>query len=763
MQKSEHQPVAGPVTRPKRSGDEYHEACGTAVVLVLAHEAQTTPLVVAYEDEEMPPERLEAAPRPLQVYREKPVLAYALEAAVSVRPLAVTVLAHPSIEGQVRDIVHACATSAAGDVPVGVVAYDADAALSLARDNAWFDFCDLGFGVLDAARACLGAQPGAERVVVMRADTPRVTADHVFEIVAATAAAPGGDAACSWAMWLRRAPFVFERAFLEGLGASPLTKRNARGMRPVPHMAVRDHVFGEEAIAANDVEHDAVAAFTRDVRLAALQAVGLARAHRAAPGEPLSDPNAPAPLIGPALPVPLGAADALLEACAEQTLDVAAAFEASLSADEAGELARADAFGTRNRLDFPLLADAVHAGRLAYLDTAATAQRLGAALDAQADFDRHANANVYRGGYELSTQATFAFNRARKRLEDFIGADRRQTVYTANTTAGCNLVASAWGERNIAAGDCIVTTIAEHHSNMLPFLMLCERKGARMVYVPVDGDGRIDRDAWRAALGQHPKLACVAQVGNVFGMENPVAEMAAEAREAGARVLVDAAQSFAHLKIDVKALGADFVALSAHKAYGPMGLGALWISERAFAEMDPLGSGGGAVSHVSCNSWYLRRKAVQYELGTPPVSQAIGFAAAIEYLDTLGMDAIGRHSRVLTRLLADGLAAIDGVTVWADRSADDGLGGLLSFTLYGVPPAQLAKFLGACGVAIRSGGHCALPLHASMGLIGTGRASLGVYTTKDDVLALLAAVRACRELYWGRWDAGEQAGEEARG
>ncbi len=756
MARSDHQPVAGPMTREKRSSEEFRETCGTAAVLVLAHEANTTPLVVAYEDEERPPEVLEAAPRPLQLYREKPVLAYALEAAAGACVESVSVLAHPSLEKEARKLAAAFSDAHEGAPAIDVVAYDAAAALDAARENAWFDFCDLGFGVLDAARACLARHAGAERVVVMRSDAPRVTADHIFELCEDAARTGEVDAVCSWTVWLRRAPFVFERAFLEGLSDSPAARRDARGMRPVPRLQVRDHVFGEEVLAANDVVGEPVEAFKSGVRLAALQAVDLARAHREDPGAPVSDPNVPEPMIGPEVEAPLNAADALLERCAEQTLEALAAYEALLSPEEAEELESADAFGTRNRLDFPLLNDPAHKDRLAYLDTAATSQRLGAALDAQAAFDRHANANVYRGGYELSAKATAAFNRARKRLEDFIGAKRRQTAYTANTTASCNLVASAWGEHNIAAGDCIVTTIAEHHSNMLPFLMLCERKGAHMVYVPVDANGRIERDAWRAALGKRPKLVCLAQVGNVFGMENPVAEMAAEARACGARVLVDAAQSFPHMKTDVCELGTDFLALSAHKAYGPMGLGALWISDEAFAEMDPLGSGGGAVSHVSYDSWYLRQKAIQYELGTPPVSQAIGFAAAVEYLDALGMDEVAAHSRALTRLLADGLSRIEGVTVWGDHEADDGLTGLLSFTLYGVAPAQLAKFLGACGVAIRSGGHCALPLHASMGLNGTGRASLGVYTTEDDVLALLAAVRACREVYWGRWSAQEE-------
>ena len=769
MQRSEHQPVAGPVVRPQRDVHDYARVCAGAAVLVDAHDARTTALRVCFEDEDKEPVTLAEAPRPLQVYDGHPLLWWALRAAVQARPAAVRALVHPSLRGEAARIARDVEDEFCGGAGEGtdsadgaglcieLAAYDEAAAFDDARGMAFFDICDLGFGVVDAARAMLSEHERADCAVVIAADMPRVTCDHIYEVVADAAAHPQAELVCSWINWLRRPPFLFTRPFLEGLAASPFTRGNERGMRPVPHIACRDHLFGEEALAANGTVDGDVAAFAGGVRLSALQGVALARAHRADPSEPVCDPNAAQSLVGPAGDAPLGPEDALLFACADAVLERAEAFEESLSAQMRDELAFADAFGTRNRLDFPLLNDAAHKGRLAYLDTAATAQRLGAALDAQAAFDRHANANVYRGAYELSAKATFAFNDARAVLERFIGAERRSVVYTANTTGACNLVASAWGEWNVGEGDAIVTTIAEHHSNMLPFLMLAERKGARMVYVPVDGDGRIERAAWCDALSQRPKLVCIAQVGNVFGMENPVAELAAEARACGARVLVDAAQSFAHLKIDVGELGADFLALSAHKAYGPMGLGALWISEEAFAEMDPLAGGGGAVSHVSCESWYLRQKAIQYEDGTPPVSQAIGFAAAVEYLGTLGMDAVGRHSRALTRLLDHGLSGIEGVTVWGDRSAEDGLTGLLSFTLYGVPPADLAKFLGACGVAIRSGGHCALPLHASMGLIGTGRASMGVYTTKDDVLALLAAVRACREVYWSRWNAGEGA------
>ena len=354
---------------------------------------------------------------------------------------------------------------------------------------------------------------------------------------------------------------------------------------------------------------------------------------------------------------------------------------------------------------------------------------------------------MYRGAYELSAQATFTFSDARTALEDFIGAEYRQVVFTQNTSGATGLVAQAWGEHNIGEGDLVVCCLADHHSNALPFFMLAQRKGARVEYVPYDADGRLDQQAYAKLLEQRPKLVCLAHIGNVFGIMAPIKQMAAAAHEAGARVLVDAAQSFPHVAIDVNELGADWVAMSAHKAYGPMGLGALWVSPAAFAEMDPLTGGGGTVSHVGEQSYYLRPKALQYEPGTPPVSQAVGWAAAIDYMKALGMENIARHDAALTRYAVRGLKRIDGVKVMGDHSHPDGQSGLVSFTVRSVAPAETAAFLGKLGVAIRSGGHCALPLHAAMGRIGTGRISIGAYTTRDDIDAALIALVLCREAY----------------
>ena len=320
-------------------------------------------------------------------------------------------------------------------------------------------------------------------------------------------------------------------------------------------------------------------------------------------------------------------------------------------------------------------------------------------------------------------------------------------MFTANTSNAIALVAQAWGEEHVGEGDAIVTTIAEHHSNMLSFAMLAARKDAHVVYLPLGPDGRIDQEAYVEALQLHPKIVCIAQVGNVLGIAAPVREMAEAAHAVGARFLLDAAQSFPHLKLDVATCGADWVAFSGHKAYGPMGLGGLWISPDVFAEMDPIVGGGGTVSHVSTDGYYLRPKTIQYELGTPPVSQAVGFAAAVNYLEDLGMDSVHRHAAVLTRYAACGLGGIEGVSVLGDHSAPDGQNGLISFSLCGVNPELLALFLGKLEVAIRAGSHCAIPLQTSMGSLGVGRMSMGVYTVPAEIEAACAAVEACRRVF----------------
>ncbi len=748
MSRAEHQPNAGPVKRSKREVGEYNRVCGRTVGIVLALEKSTTPLVVQFDDPDRKPVVCAPAPgeapvpRPAQKFEGKAAVNIVLDACQQAQMTEVFVVTEQSIADVVSQIVYSVKHVKLGS-DYQVLSIDERVLLDQTRKAANFKMFDIPFGVLELARGLASTVPaGYDNVLIIPADNVRVTADHIYEVCLDAFEHPEADAVASWISWLRRPPYVFSREFLEELESRGLTSPGANGRdRDVPRLDVIDHVFGEEKLAASPVENRVVEAFQAGCTMTALEAVQLARYAIEHPDEPLYSPNQSKSLTSPVAPKQLDGPDKMLVEIAKDVLASRAEYR-----DQEG-ITWADDFARRCRLDFPLLNDRAHAGKLAYLDTAATSQRVDVALQAQHDFDVHENANVYRGNYELSAQSTFTYNDARAHLEGFIGAKRREVVFTANTTAAINLVAQAWGEWNIEEDDLIVVMRSAHHSNMLPFIMLAERKNAHVEYVGFGPDGRIDLSAYRDALSKNPKLVCLVQVGNVFGIEVPVEQMAREAHEAGARVLVDAAQSFAHRKIDVAELGADWLAMSGHKAYGPMGIGALWISPEAFDEMDPLGGGGGTVSHVGIDSYYLRPKAIQYEMGTPPVSQAVGWSAAIGYLEALGMDNVARHDAVLTRYLVEGLHRIDGVDVMGDHSKPDGETGLVSFTLRSLVPASLASFAGKLGVAIRSGGHCALPLHASMGLIGTGRISLGVYTTLDDIDAALVAIEACRYVY----------------
>lgn len=698
MKREDHQPTLEPVKRPARSGEEMRDACGRAIAVVTALGPSSS--------------------------RSADDISTAIAAARNAQVAAAFVLASAT---RAQDAAEAVRTSGKrGRTLIEAIEYDPAAAIELTRDAGDFELINLPFGLIETARIIAESSlDGYESVILMDAAQNHVTADHLYELCIDAQQHPDAEVIVSWIEQLRRTPCLLTRGFLEKLAEADYTRPAGKsGLRAVPRIRTRDHVFGEEKLAAPTAPVPAAEAFLEKATLSALEAVKLADG-RASREEPLNN------------------ADALLVQTAGDVLRASA----DAFADEAAELEWADSFGRANRARFPLLNDEEHARRLAYLDTAATSQRVDAALQAQRTFDEHANANVYRGAYELSGRATIAFNDARRRLASFIGADVEQVAFTANTTAATNLVALAWGEWNIGAEDLIVCCQADHHANLMPFLMLAQRKGARIEHIPFDATGRLDQAAYEALLEQRPKLVCLAQVGNVFGIEAPVQAMSAAAHAAGARVLVDAAQSFPHRRINVAELGADWIAFSAHKAYGPFGIGALWISPGAFAEMDPLGGGGGVISHIAEQSYYLRPSALQYEPGTPPISQAIGWAAAIDYLDEVGMDNVARHAAALTRYAARGLQRIDGVNVIGDHLHPDGQNGLVSFTVRSVAPGDTARFLGRLGVAIRSGGHCALPLHAALGMIGTGRISIGIHTTRDDIDAALTAIALCRQAH----------------
>lgn len=739
--RAQHQPVSPAPAQPEPASEALVAACAHTAALVLAYDMSATPLTVTFDDPDRQPVTCDedgTTPRPLQRYDDEPLVWHALECARASHVARICVLvAAGSVRAAVEERV---AAWEAADVPHPPVSCEL---MSVGQyEHARANSCNFELYGLPAAALTVGTNMLADdeeldALLVMSCDQVRITPRHILALHERLASCPGTDVVTSWIQWVRRTPLLLSRSFASGLLDSLLIgPRAGSHSRPLPNIRAEEVVFGEEHIAANATKPAAAERFEAEVTLSARAAVRMAHAIRAASGDDEA-------------PQPANDADALLVNAAMRVLDAldeACAADAELAAG----VERADAFGRRTTLDFPLLCDPRHRDDLAYLDSAATCQRLGCALAAQAAFDTGGNANVYRGTYALSMQATAAFNDARAVIERHIGASRRQTVFVENTTAGCNLVAQAWGNLNVHEGDLICVCLAEHHSNLMPWMLLAQRTGAELAYIPLDPDGRIDEREYDRLMQRHPKLVAIAHVGNVLGLRNPVASLAERAHAAGARVMLDAAQSIPHLRVRVDELGADFVAFSGHKLYAPLGTGCLWISDEAFDEMDPQACGGGAISHVGTHSYYLRLGAIQYETGTPAISQAIALAASIRYLDALGPEAIAAHDRALTRYLMCGLDALDAVTVWGDHSAEDGLGGLVSISVANVESAQVGTLLGRLGVAVRSGGHCALPLSAAMGVTGTTRLSLAIHTTREDIEAALAALAACEQLYSAR-------------
>ena len=720
-----HQPMADVVEHKQPDAAQLEAVCGKSVAVVLAKSWATTPLKVMFDEEGKEPFICEEGPRPLQQFEGQALLTTAVETALKSRFAAVEVLlVEPGDnEKQARK-----AVSAAGsDVAVEIL--PASELASAAKEACSFELFGLPKAILDAGSQALQRCPQATSVTFMSCDMPRITPWHLHALCQKFDTTPGVDVVQSWIYWLTRLPLVVSRSFIEGLGESPLCKPANNGCdRPLPMIEVAEVVFGEEKLHSGDTESAEHARFFKEVSLSAREAMRLARGMAVAQGDEEKALKARYEALNDADALMVDTATGLMK-----SLDKA-------KATYADDLEKWDAWARRNERDFPLIMDKKHKGRLAYVDSAATSQRLAQAIQAQLDFDTHENANIYRGTYELSMGSTISFNNARAVIEDHLGAERRSVIFTANTSASVELAAMAWGLRNLHEGDVILVGFMEHHSNMMPWRMVAAERGARVEYIPYGPDGRIDQEAYARLLGLKPRLVCVAQVSNVMGLINPVSDMAAQAHAVGARFFLDAAQSFPHMRMKVDGLGADFVAFSGHKAYGPMGTGGLWMGKAAFEEADPIAVGGGSISHVGKDSYYLRVGAIQHELGTPAVAQAIGLAAAVEHMDMLGMDAIEEHSRTLTRYLVDALHLVDGVTVWGDHCAPDGLNGLVTFSAHCIAPARVSTDMGLLQVCIRAGGQCALPLHAAMGIQGTGRISLGIHNTVEDVEASVLAL-----------------------
>lgn len=396
---------------------------------------------------------------------------------------------------------------------------------------------------------------------------------------------------------------------------------------------------------------------------------------------------------------------------------------------------------TQIRRQFPFFREG---GRdLAYLDSAATAQKPDAVLDAMRDFYANDYANVHRGAYGLAARATERFESARDKIARFIGAQPNEIVFTKGTTEAVNLVANSWGEQNIKSGDEIVVSEMEHHANILPWQRLAERKGARLTVWPIEDDGALNLKRLKDLLTDRTRLIAVTHVSNVLGTINPIREICSIGHGAHAAVFVDGAQAVPKMAVDVGELGCDFYAFSGHKLYGPTGVGALFVKRPILETMPPWQVGGGTIFDVSWDKTLYCDPPYVFEAGTPPIAEAVGLGAAIDYLNEIGMAAIEETERETTEYALGALRQIAGLTLFGpDRRA-----GVFAFTLGDVHPHDIATILDGCGVAIRAGHHCAHPLAKRLGAPSTARASIGVYTDRDHIDALIKGLQRVREVF----------------
>jgi cysteine desulfurase/selenocysteine lyase len=393
------------------------------------------------------------------------------------------------------------------------------------------------------------------------------------------------------------------------------------------------------------------------------------------------------------------------------------------------------------RADFPILRNGVH-----FLDSAASSQKPAQVLEAMDRFARTSYANVHRGAYRLSVEATNAYEAARARVASFIGAaDPREVIFTRGATTALNTVAFGWGMEHLKAGDRILSTEMEHHANLVPWQMVARRTGATLDHVAVT-DFRLDMGSLTDKLGPDVKIVAVTGMSNVLGTIPDIPAIAAKTRQTGARLVVDAAQLVPHSGVDVQALGADFVAFSAHKMLGPTGIGVLWGRLDALEEMEPFEGGGEMISDVTLTGATWADIPHRFEAGTPPIIEAVGLHAAIDYLDSIGMAEVFAHDAELTAIALARLGDLPGLVVQGPPAGDD-RGGVVSMTLDGVHAHDLATILDEEGVAVRAGHHCAKPLMRCLGVTATARASFYVYNDEADIDALVKGLRRASDIF----------------
>ena len=399
------------------------------------------------------------------------------------------------------------------------------------------------------------------------------------------------------------------------------------------------------------------------------------------------------------------------------------------------------------RKDFPILSRQVHGKPLVYLDSTSSSQKPYAVIEAMSTYYEMYHANVHRGVYEISEEATARMEKARVKVARFINARHsRQVIFTRNTTESINLVAYSWGNTNFAAGDLIVLTEMEHHSNLVPWQLLAQRTGARLEFVPVTDEGLLDLHVYEQLLQQQPKLVAFTHMSNVLGTINPAQQMIALAHAAGAIVLLDAAQSVPHLPVDVQALDIDFLCFSSHKMLGPTGIGILYGKRGLLESMPPFMGGGDMIRKVGLRESTWNDLPWKFEAGTPAIAEAIGIGAAVDYLNSLGMKNVFRHEQAITAYALEQLQAIPGLTIYGPGATKRG--GVVSFTLADIHPHDLASILDQeMGVAIRAGHHCAQPLMERFGLSATARASFYVYTVREDIDALVQGLHKALQIF----------------
>jgi cysteine desulfurase / selenocysteine lyase len=399
------------------------------------------------------------------------------------------------------------------------------------------------------------------------------------------------------------------------------------------------------------------------------------------------------------------------------------------------------------RADFPVLARRVNGKPLVYVDNAATAQKPASVIEAISSYYRNSNANIHRSMHELAAEATELYEAARTGVAAFVGARPEEIVFVRNATEAINLVRFTWAREHVGAGDTVVITRMEHHSNVVPWQLLCAERGAKLAYVELDGEGRLDLEGLdRLLAAGSVKLVAFTHVSNVLGTINPVAEVSRRAHAAGAKVLIDGAQAVPQLPVDVGETGADFYAFTGHKMLGPTGIGVLWGRRELLEEMPPFLGGGSMIRAVEDERSTWAALPAKFEAGTPAIAEAAGLGKAVDYLTGLGMDAVRAHEREVTAYALERLSAISDLTVYGPEDAAE-RGGLVSFTIEGLHPHDLAELCNREAVAIRAGHHCAQPLMRHLGVPATARASFSVYNGADDVDRLADALETAKQVF----------------